>query len=121
MGDILFTVVERDGGASWQLNENLSKTMDVSVNPNATTTPTKQRTETQLMTNAVESCIGGVRNIAGQQAEQADVLLPLEPMKNSTNTIADVSRQYKHCDGKLGDRNKHVAEYVSVIRRGKKN
>ena len=104
------TVVERDGGTSWQLDENLWKTMDVSVNPNATTTPTKQRTETQLMTNTVESCIGGVRNVAGQQAEQADVLLPIETMKYSTNTIADVSRQYEHCDGKLKDRIKHVAE-----------
>ena len=39
-------------------------------------------------------------------------------MTYSANTIADVSRQYEHCDGKLGDRNKHVAKYFSVIRRG---
>ena len=42
-------------------------------------------------------------------------------MKFHMNTIADVSRKYEHYDGKLGDRNKHFAEYFSVIRRGKKN
>ena len=50
-------VVERDGGALCQLNENQWQTMDVSLNQNDTTTATKQRTETQLTTNSVESCM----------------------------------------------------------------
>ena len=85
------------------------------------TTATKRRTETQLTTNSGESCTGGLRNVAGHQAERADVLLPVEARKFHMNTIADVRRQYEHCDAKLGDRNKHVAEHVSVIRRGKKS
>ena len=100
-------VVERDGGASCQLDENQWQTMGVSPDQNATTNATKRRTETQLTTNSVESYIGGLRNVAGHQAERADVLLPFEAMKYSANTIADVSHQYEHCEGKLGDRNKH--------------
>ena len=73
------------------------------------------------MTNSVESCISGLRNVAGHQAERADVSWPIVAMKYPANTIADVCHQYEHCDGKLGDRNKHVAEYFSVIRRGKKS
>ena len=49
------------------------------------------------------------------------MLLPFEAMKFFANTIADVSHQYEHCDGKLGDRNRHVAEFFSVIRRGRKS
>ena len=100
--------VEGDGGASCQLDENQWQTVDVSLNQNTTTTATKRRTETQLTTNSVESCVGGLRNVAGNQAERADVLLPVEAMKFHMNTIADVSRQYENCDGKLGDRNKHI-------------
>ena len=51
-------VVDRDCGASCQLDENQLQTMYVSLNQNATTTATKRRAETQLTTNSVESCIG---------------------------------------------------------------
>ena len=113
-------VVERDGGASCQLDKNQWQTMDVSLNQNATTTAPKRRTETQLMTNGVASRIGGLRNVAGHRAERVDVL-PVEARKFHVNTMADVSHQKEHCDEKLGDRKKHVAQYFSVIRRGKKS
>ena len=114
-------VVERDGWTSCQLDENQLQTMDGSLNQNATITATLRTAETPWTTNLVAGCIGGLRNVAGHQAERADVLLPIEAMKFYMNTTADVCRQYEHCDGKLRDRNKHVVKYFSVIRRGKKS
>ena len=113
-------VVESDGGASCQLDENQLQPMDVSLNRNATTTATKQRAGTQLTTNNVESCIGGLRSVAGHQDERAESMLPIEAMKFSMNTVTDVSHQCEHYTGMLGDRDKHVAKYFGVIRRGKK-
>ena len=86
-----------------------------------TTTATKQRALTQLTTNNVESGIGGLRSVAGHQAERADSMLPVEAMKYSANAIADVNYQHEHCTGKLRDRNKCVPKHVSVIRRVKKS
>ena len=48
-------------------------------------------------------------------------MLPVEAMKYSANIIADVGHQYEHYIGKLSDRDKCVAKYFSVIRRGKKS
>ena len=92
------TVVETNGGASRQLDENQWQTMDVSLSQNATATATEQ---TQLTTNSVESCSSGLTNVAGHQGERADVLLPIEAMKCSANTIDDVNYQYEHRTGKL--------------------
>ena len=74
-------VVERDGWTSCQLDENQLQTMDGSLNQNATITATLRTAETPWTTNLVEGCIGGLRNVAGHQAERADVLLPIEAMK----------------------------------------
>ena len=52
----------------------------------------------------MENCLGGLRNVAGHQAEQADSMLPVEAIKFSANTVADVSYQYNHYTEKLGDR-----------------
>ena len=49
------------------------------------------------------------------------VLLPIEAMKYSANTIAEVSYQCEHYTGKLWDRDKCVAKHFSVSRRGKKS
>ena len=43
-------VVERDGGASCQLDENQLQTMEALLNQNATTIATNQRTATRLTT-----------------------------------------------------------------------
>ena len=48
-------------------------------------------------------------------------MLPVEAMKYSANTNADVGYQCKHYTGKLWDRDKCVANYFSVIRREKKS
>ena len=48
-------------------------------------------------------------------------MLPVETMKYSANTIADVGYQYEHYTGKLWGRDKCVAKHFSVIRRGKKS
>ena len=47
-------IVERDGGASCQLDENQLPTMDGSLDQKTTTIATKQRAVTQLSTNNVE-------------------------------------------------------------------
>ena len=70
-------IVERDGGASCQLD----------ATQNATTTATKQRAVTQLTTNSVEGGIGGLRSVAGHQDERADSMLPAEAVKYFANTI----------------------------------
>ena len=54
-------------------------------------------------------------------AERADSMLPVEAMKYSANTIADVGYQYEHHTRKLWGRDKCVARHFSVIRRGKKS
>ena len=69
-------IVERDGGASRQLDENQLHPMDVSRDQNATTTATKQKEGTQLTTKDVESGSVGWRSAAGHQAERADSMLP---------------------------------------------
>ena len=48
-------------------------------------------------------------------------MLPIEAMKYSANTIADVSYQDEHYTRKLWDQDKCVAKHFSVIRRGKKS
>ena len=106
-------IVERDGGASCQLDENQILSMIVSLDRDVTTTATMQRAGTQMTTNNVESGIGGLRSVAGHQAEQADAMLPIEAMKFSANTLAYTRR--------LRDRNKCVAKHFSVIRSGKKS
>ena len=73
-----------------------------------------QRGGTQLTTNNVESGIGGLRIVAGQQVEQADSMLPIEAMKSSANTIAGVNRQYEHYTGKLWDRDTSALQSISV-------
>ena len=50
---------ERDGGASWQRDENQLPTMDVTLDQKATSTATQQRAGTQLTTH----------NVAGHHAE----------------------------------------------------
>ena len=67
------------------------------------------------MTHNVESCFGGLRNVAGSQPERANVWLPSEGIKFYCE------HHYEHCDGQLGNRNKHVAEFFNVNRRGKKS
>ena len=101
--------VERDGGASCQLDQK------------TTTTATKQRAVTQLTTTNFQCGIGGLRSVAGHHAERADSMLPAEAMMYSANTIADVSHQYEHHTGKVVGRDKCVAKHVSVIRRVKKS
>ena len=86
-------VVDRAGGAAPQLDVSQAQPMDVPLDQKATTTATKN----------VESGIGDLRSVAGHQTEQADCMLPLQAMKYSANTIADVSRQYEHYAGKLWD------------------
>ena len=56
-------IVERDGGASCQLDQHQLQSMKVSLDPKATTTATKQRAGTQLTTNNVESGIGDLRSV----------------------------------------------------------
>ena len=70
--------------------------MDVSLDQKATATATKQRAGTQLTTNNVESGFGVLRSVAGHQAERADSMLPVEAVKYSANTIADVGYQHEH-------------------------
>ena len=69
----------------------------------------------------VETGIVDLRSVAGHQVERADSMLPIEAMKYSVNTIADVSYQYEHYTRKLWDRDKCVAKHFSVIRRVKKS
>ena len=110
---------ERDGGASWQRDENQLPTMDVSLDQKATTTATKKRAGTQMITNKVESDIGDLGSVAGHQAERADLMLPVEAMTYSANTVVGVGYQYEHYIGKFWDRDKCVAKHFSVIRREK--
>ena len=114
-------VVDRAGGAALQSDVSQAQPMDVSLDQKATTTAAKQRAGTQLTTNNVESGIGDLKKVAGHQAERADSMLPVEAIKYSANTIADVNHQYEHCTGKLWDRDKCFAKHFSVIRRGKKS
>ena len=114
-------VVARAGGAALQSDVSQAQPMDVSLDQEATTTAAKQRAGTQLTTNNVESGIGDLKKVAGHQAERADSMLPVEAIKYSANTIADVNHQYEHCTGKLWDRDKCFAKHFSVIRRGKKS
>ena len=124
-------IVERDGGASCQLDENQLQLMDVSLDQKATTTATKQRAGTQLTTNNVGSGIGGLRSNAGHQAERTESMLTIEAMKKSSvNAIVDVSHKYDHYTRKLWDRDKYIAkrknefdqmEVLSVRRRVKKS
>ena len=95
--------------------------MDVSLDQRNTTTATKQRAATQLTTNNVESGIGDLKSVAEHQAEQADSMLPVEAMKYSSNTTADVSHQYEQYTGKLWDRDKYATKNFSAIRREKKS
>ena len=88
-------------GPSCQLDGNQLLSMMVSLDRDVTTTATMQRAGTQVTANDDESSIGGLRNVAGHQAEQANARLPIEAMKSSANTIADVSRQCEHHTGKL--------------------
>ena len=111
-------VVERAGGAAPQSDVSQAQPMDVSLDQQATATAAKQRAGTQLTANNVESGIGDLRSVGGYQAERADSMLPVEAMKYSANTIADVGYQYEHYTGKLWDRHKCVAKHFSVIRRG---
>ena len=69
----------------------------------------------------MENCLGGLRNVAAHQAEQADSMLPVEAKKFSANTVADVSYQYDHHTEKFRDRDKQVAKPFGVIRRGKQS
>ena len=101
-------VVERAGGAAPQPNVSQAQPINGPLDQKATTTAT----------NKFESGIGDLRSVAGHQAEQADPMLPIEAMKYSANTIADVSHEYERYAGKLWDRNKCVAKHFSVIRRG---
>ena len=55
------------------------------------------------------------------QVERADSILPVEAMKYSANTSADVGYQHEHFTEKLWDRNKCVAKHFNVIRRVKKS
>ena len=114
-------VVEGDDRASCQPDENQLQTVDVSLDQKTTTTATKQRAATQLATNNVESGVGDSKSVAGHQTEQTESILPIQAMKYSANTIAEVSYQYEHFSRKLWDRHKHVAKYFSVIQRGKKS
>ena len=107
-------IVERDGGASCQLDQNQLQSVKVSLDRDVTTNATMQRVGTQLTTNNVESGIGGLRIVAGHQVEQADSMLPIEAMKSSANTIAGVSRQYEHYTGKLRDRDTSALQSISV-------
>ena len=61
-------VVERDGEASDQLDENQVQPTDVSLNQNATATATKQRAGTQWTTSNVENCTGGLWNVVGHSS-----------------------------------------------------
>ena len=110
---------ERDGGASWQRDENQLPTMDVSLGQKATRLLQKSKSRNTIDYN-VESGIGDLRSVAGHQAQHADAMLPIEAMKFSANTIADVGYQYERQTGKLCDGNKCVAKHFSVIRRGRK-
>ena len=78
------------------LKQSQLQSMKVSLERGGTTTAAIQRVGTQLTTNNVESGIGGLRSVAGHQAEQGDAMLPIEAMKSSANTVTDVSRQYEH-------------------------
>ena len=98
-------------------NENQLQSMKVWLDREATTTARLQRAGTPLTTNNVESGIGGLRSVPGHQAELADARLPIEAMKASANTIADISRQYEHHTGKLRDRDKCVVKHFIMIRR----
>ena len=89
-------IVEREAETSGHLDQN------------ATTITTKQSAGTQLTTNNVEVGIGGLRSVAGHQAERTDSMLPIEATKSSVNTMADVSHQYEHYTGKLWDRHKYI-------------
>ena len=91
------------------------QTINVSLDQRNTTVATKQRAATQWTTNKVEGGIGDLKRVAGHQAEQADLILPLEAMKCSVNTIADVSNQDEHYTRKVWDRDKCVAKHFSVI------
>ena len=71
-----------------------------------------------MTANNVESGMGGWKSVARHQAEQADSILPIEAVKYSANTIADVSRQYT---GKVWDRDQYATRHFSVIRRVKKS
>ena len=95
--------------------------MDVSLDQQDTAIATKQRAGTQLTTNNVEIGIGDLRSVAGHQAERADSMFPVEAMKYSANTIADVGYKDEHYTEKLWDRDKCVAKHFSVIRRVKKS
>ena len=114
-------VVERDGEASDQLDENQVQPTDVSLNQNATRTVSKQRAGTQWTTSNVENWTGGLWNVVGHQAERGESMLSMETIKFSASTIADVSYQFQHYIGKLGDGNEHVAKHFGVIRRKKKS
>ena len=98
-----------------QLDENQWRTKDVPLDQKAITIDAKQRAVTQLTSNNYESGIGDLRSVAGHQAERADSMLPIEAMKYSANTIADVSYQFEHYTRKLWDRNKCVAKHFSVM------
>ena len=75
-------IVESDGGASCRLEQSQSQSMEVSLDRGGTTSATVQRVRPRWIINTVESGIGGLRSVARHQAEQADVKLPIEAMKN---------------------------------------
>ena len=70
-------VFERAGGVSRQLDENQLQPMEVSLDRCATTGVTKHRAETHLTTNYFDCCIDGWKRFDVQQAEQADLMLPI--------------------------------------------
>ena len=91
--------VERDGGASCQLDSHQLQPMDVSLDRKVTTTSTKQKAGTQWTTNNVESCFGGLKSVAGHQ-----------------DTMTGVSPQRGQCTGINWGRDKHIAKRFIVIR-----
>ena len=112
-------VVERDGGASHQLDESQLQPMDVSLDQYDTTVATKQRPRTPSTANtAEEGGMVGFRSFDGHQDDSAELRSSVEAMKKSSRkTIRHV-----HYTEKLQDRDKCIAkrkrvEAFSVVRR----
>ena len=66
--------MERDGGASHELDESPLQPMDVSLDQTDTTIATKQRARTpSTANNAEEDCMVGWRSFDGHQGGQAEL------------------------------------------------
>ena len=77
-------VVERDGGASRQLDESQLQPMDVSLDQNDMTVATKQRIRTpSILNNVEEDGMVGCRSFDGHQDDQAELRSSVEVMKRS--------------------------------------